>query len=146
MAEIDEDLRSFLIADASIARKIGTRIHENQVPVNPLTGEFTSQAPFIYFVQTDDITDDCLDDSPGAVAVGTQFALEVVAQSIRDARAIGKLVRARLHLANSTTAFGSLSGGVQECFCENQRDDYQERSGATGRGFHVESFNVEVYP
>lgn len=146
MAEIDEDLKTFLQKDTSLMQKIGTRVHENYVPINPLTGEYTSQVPFLYFVQTDDITDDCLDDSPGTAAVGTQFALEVVAQSIRDARTIGKLVRTRLHLANKDTAFGSLSAGVQECFCENQRDGYVEKTGATGRGFHVQSFNVEVYP
>ena len=142
MAEVDENLKTFLQADSSIARKVGTRIHENHVPINPVTGEFTSQVPFIYFAQEGEIRDDCLDDTVGTLPTGWRFALEVVAQSIRDARTIAALVVARLHLATGT--FGS--GTIQVAYCEDQADGYQERSGATDRGFHVSSFAVEVFP
>lgn len=141
MAEVDENLKTFLQTDAAIARKVGIRVHENHVPMRP-DGEFNTAVPFIYFVQTGEIRDDCLDDTVGADPTGYQFALEVVAQSLRDSRTIAGLVIDRLHLATGT--FGSQT--IQVATCEGQSDDYQERSGATDRGFHTSAFQVEVYP
>jgi len=146
VATVDEDLKAFLQANAPLAAKIGSRIHENHVPmkVNPLTGEITmtSQIPYVWFQQTGEVREDCVGDTVGTLPIAYEFAVEVVAQGIRDARTIGALIVNCLHLLTKTT-FGSRT--IQVVFCENQSDQYVPQNGAVGRGFHVTSYSVQVF-
>jgi len=146
VATVDEDLKTFLQSNAPLAGKIGSRIHENHVPikVNPLTGEvtYTSQIPWLWFAQTGEIRSDCLGDTVGTLPIGYEFALECVAQGIRDARTIGALVVNCMHLLTKAT-FGSRT--IQAVYVEDQNDQYVSRNGTVDRGLHVASYRVEVY-
>jgi hypothetical protein len=145
VATVDEDLKAFLQANAPLAAKIGSRIHENYVPmkVGP-AGEITmlSQIPYIWFQQSGEVREDALSDTVGTLPIGYEFALVVVAQSIRDARTIGALVVNCLHLLTKAT-FGSRT--IQVVFVEDQNDGYIPQNGAVGRGFHVTAYQVQVY-
>lgn len=140
MATVDEDLKTFLQKNAPLAAKVGSRVHENHVPMRA-DGAFVA-VPFLWFAQTGEIRADALGDAVGTLPIGYEFALEVVAQSIRDARTIGALVVNCLHLLRAAT-FGSRT--IQVVFCEDQNDQYVSQTGAVDRGFHVSSYQVQVY-
>ncbi len=144
MATVDEDLKTFLQKNAPLAAKIGSRVHENHVPMKIApNGEMTFVAvPFVWFAQSGEVRQDALDDGVGTLPIGYEFALEVVAQSIRDARTIGAMVVNCLHLLTKAT-FGSRT--IQVVFCEDQNDQYVSQTGAVDRGFHVTAYNVQVY-
>lgn len=135
MTTIDENLKTFLQADSNITRKVGTRVYENFVPKSLI-------APFIFFVQTGDDDELCLDDSPGSGPFRYRFSVECVGQSLRDSRTLATLVRSRLNKLASGTTFGDST--VQGCFAENQSDSYEARTEFTG--FHVAALDVEVIP
>lgn len=140
MATVDEDLKTFLQKNAPLAAKIGSRVHENHVPMRA-DGSFVA-IPFVWFAQTGEGRNDCLDDTVGTLPTSYEFALEVVAQSIRDARTIGALVVNCLHLLQKAT-FGSRT--IQVVFCEDQSDQYVSQTGAVDRGFHISAYQVQVF-
>lgn len=135
MATIDENLKAFLQADTSIAQRVAYRIHENHVPHKP-------KLPFIFFVQTDDDDELCLDDAAGSGPFRYFFAVECISDSLRESRELARLVKSRLNKLAPGATFGATT--VQGCFCESQKDDYEQRVADTG--FHVCALQCEVIP
>lgn len=145
MASVDEDLKTFLQASASLAAAVGSRIHENRVPmaIDPATGVpdiSTAETPFIWFAGGPDIRDDCINETAGDDPLGYTFQLQVVAETLRDMRTIAGYCAA---LHNSRGTFGSRT--VQRVTIEDQQDDFQDHLGAVEAGFHTSGFNVGVY-
>lgn len=137
MPTVDEDLVTYLKADATVLRKCGGRIYENFAPPAP-------PLPFIFFVRTGDETWDALDDAQGVAPNVIRFAVECIGQSLKDAWAIAAAVKARCHKAVKVT-FGSRTGVT--LWCEDQSDSYEPRAGGPGAtGFHVAALQVEVFP
>lgn len=139
MATPAEDLRAFLAADGPIAREVGSNIHENHVPMN-VDGTYASGVPFLHFVKTGEIREDCTDSVPGEEPEGYRFALEIVTREQPDLDRISALISAK---HNSRGTFGART--IQRVCFEDPGDDYEDRTGAPDRGFPVAHFNVEVY-
>lgn len=135
MATVDEDLKTYLQADTSIQRQVGTRVHENHVPMSPVV-------PFLFFVRTGDETFDALDDSQGVAPNMVRFAVECVGRNIKESSALATLVKARCHKALKAT----MGSRTATSFCEDQADDYTPRAGGGDTGFHISALQVEVYP
>jgi hypothetical protein len=134
MATVDQDLKAYLQADASILRVTGGRIHENYVPETPIK-------PYIWFVRTGDEGFDALDDPIGDPPDKFIFALECVGRNIKESSALATLVKNRCHKAVKPT-FGSRTVGL--VWCENQADGYEKVNVAEQS--HTSDLQVEVFP
>lgn len=128
-----EDLRKFLIADSDLARKVGARIHDNEVPAGTLL-------PYIFFSISDHSSEGALDDAAGLDPYTRTYDLECWAQSIRDAEKIEEYVTNRLNHARGS--FGS--GTVQGVFVTGQPHDYIPKGIGSGSGFHAANLLVTV--
>jgi hypothetical protein len=128
-----EDLKRFLVADTDVPKKVGTRIHQNEVP--PAT-----PVPYIFFAQADHSSEGALNDSAGLDPYSRTFDLEVWAQSIRDAEVIEEYVTNRLNHARGSFGLGT----VQGVFVTGQPNDYIPKGIGSGRGYHGANLLVEV--
>lgn len=144
MATVDQDLITFLMADAnspSVPKLCGGRIHQNYVP--PGNNGTSPITPYIWFAKSDDTGEDALADAAGTAAYNNVFDLECWAQTPLEAVRLKNAVRSRLHLARGT--FGT--GTVQGVFVTGQGGDYQLKgTGATGIGAanHGEALLVDI--
>lgn len=137
MADLAENLRTFLLTDASISTAVGaSRISQTHVPQ-----EFSGS--FIWLTRSSvSHEEDSLSDGPGTAAFRQYFDLECVATSIDSADSLGDLVEAKLHLATGTVGTQT----VQRIWCMAQNDDYIPRTIEADDGLYVRSFSVEVVP
>ena len=137
MADVAENLRSFLVADANTAAKVGTRIYQDSVPQ-------AKSFPFIWFQRTGTDNLRCLGETTNTPFSHT-FAVEVISDDIAQVNPLADLVRARLETAAAgSSSFGA--GTVSNVFCEDQADDYLPRGADLNSGEHVAALQVEVYP
>lgn len=136
MATVGDDLRTYLIGDSTILKRVGSRIFNSKVWENSVT-------PFIWFQRTGEESFDCITDAQGDAPDVTRFSLECVGKSEGDAEAIALAVKARCHKALKVT-MGSRTATI---FAEDQNDQYEPRPGGPGAsGFHIAALAVEVYP
>ena len=142
MATVDENFLAFLKADSTIARLVGARIHENQVPQNP-TGDY------IWFALAGEEDEYCLDDADGAAPFRFRYAVECVGYSssdktygLRKSREMANAVKSRVK--NYNGSFGDST--VQGLFVDEVSEDYEPRNDFSDLGFHTRSIAVEVIP
>jgi len=137
VADVAENLRAFLVADANTAAKVGTRIYQDSVPQ-------AKSFPFIWFQRTGTDNLRCLGETTNTPFSHT-FAVEVISDDIAQVNPLADLVRARLETAAAgSSSFGA--GTVSNVFCEDQADDYLPRGADLNSGEHVAALQVEVYP
>lgn len=140
MADIAENLRSFLLADGTIAGLLGTpaRLHQNTVPQEDVY-------PYGWFALSDgEDLEEVLNPAVGETPFKYAFDFEAVGD---DAAydltiALKAAVRARLH--NYRGAFGTQN--VQCVFARDQGEDYIARNNSGDEGVHAESLRVEIIP
>lgn len=132
MATTPENLRTFLLADSSIANEVGSRIAYNIVPED-------KGSPYIFFQQSGATDDIALDDSAGAPN-RPQFVVECYAETPSRAIVIKNLVHARLHKYRGT--FGDTT--TRGIFAEDVSDAYIRNGDGGDEGLHASTINVEI--
>lgn len=138
MADIDQNLRAFLLADGTIAGLLGNpaRLHQNTVPQE-------DAYPYAWYALSDtEDFEDLLDSPAGALPFRVFFDLEAVSSDLDQAIALKKALRARLH--NFRGSFGDQT--VQAVFARDQGEDYISRNSSGDEGIHAETLRVEIIP
>jgi hypothetical protein len=95
MADIDENMRTFLLSDSTLAA-LTTSIHVNRVPEN-------EDDPYVWINLSDTETDINLDGTTGPTI--TTFLIEATSVSLATAKAMQLAIKNKLHGASG--AFGT---------------------------------------
>ena len=136
MADVAENLRTFLLADASVAAKVGTLVNQDVLPQGK--GDL-----FIVYVLDETTKLRCLNETENT-PFSYIFAVFCVGQTRDDANSLAILVNARCESAASGGTFGDQT--VANVFCEINDDDYQQRAADLNLGEYVAALQVEVFP
>jgi len=137
LADLAENLRAFLLADSSIAAKVGSRV------VQDIVGQDRPR-PFIWYQRTGITKERCLGETANTPFSHT-FAVECIGESLDDVEALAILVNARCESAAcGTSSFGGQS--VSNVFCEDQSAEYEPKGADLNSGLYIAPLQVEVYP
>lgn len=135
MADVGENLRSFLLSSTAILEIVGQRVHQDAVPE-------TSEEAFIWYSQrSSESPFACLDDEAGVEPDVVSFDVECVSDDIAEAKRLAAAVRA---LCPHRGTFGA--GAAQLVTVEDQNDDYVPRSDMSDEGRNVCALSIDVYP
>jgi hypothetical protein len=146
VATVDENLKTYLQGDATIAKLVGVRIHENKVPMQFANGVWKpihGKQSYIWFAYAGGESERTLGQTAGAL-FRYRFDLECIASELRPARQLSAAVFARLDSVVKGTTF--VTQTVQGIFCEDQADDYVPKGVLGDTGMHICSMLVEVIP
>lgn len=132
MTTTEANMRTFLLADASIAAAVGPRVSYNHVPQD-------KDVPYIFFQQSGATDDIALGDSAGT-PTRPRFAVECWADRPASAIELKNLVHARLHKHRGT--FGDTT--VKAVFAEDVDDEYIPNGNGADDGLHGASLFAEV--
>lgn len=135
MADVAENLRAFLMADATVAALIGNRLYQDHVPEG-------TKRPFAAYQITGSRRERCLDDAVGTSPFSWTFNVDAVGDRRTDANNVRNAINGALDAYDGT--FGDTT--VDGVFCEDQSDDYEPFSIPADSGLHVASQIVEVIP
>jgi len=131
MADIGEDIRTWLLADASISAVVGTRVHQNKAPQ-------ASTTPYIWYGRATTQNEDALADDAGTAPFSQIFDIEAISDDIDEALDIADMLKAK-HLSR-----GLIGGGrVQGVFVTDHADDYIPRGDNSDDGRHVAALQFE---
>ena len=129
---LGEDLRTWLLADASITALVGTRCHQNKVPQN-------STSPYIWYGRATTENEDAIDDIAGTIPFVQMFDVECISDDIDEALNLADLLKAK-HLTRGTIG----SGTVQGVFVSDHADDYIPRGDNSDDGRHVAALQFQI--
>ena len=132
MATVSEDLRTFTMADSTVASLVGD-MHELHVPQ-------VESKPYIYFARISSEDERSLDSAVGEEPFRNLFIVECWAETPEDADTAAGAVRDRLN--NYRGTMGSRT--VQGVFVSSQSDEYDPRGDGSDRGFYLSALSVEV--
>lgn len=129
----DENLITFVLADSSIAAKVGTRMHFNVIPQD-------TDFPRLLFERTGSSREGCLDDAAGVAPTNETFLMEVNATTPEDAEDIRKLLESRLNCYRGS--FGDTT--CHAIFAEDQSSRHEPRGVGRDAGVFFAALAVEV--
>lgn len=132
MAEVAENLRTYLLATQAVKDLVGERVFYNHVSQD-------AKPPFL-FVARSGVTHERHLGSSGAVPFSEIFAIEAVAADPLEAQKVAAAVRT-LDGIRSTT-FGDVTATM---FLDEQDADYVKQQDDSDLGRHVEALSAEVY-
>lgn len=133
MATLEENLRTFLLADTTLKQLVGTRVYVNDLP--------QGKDDFAFLYQSGSADEAALDDSAGA-PFRYRFVLECVSTSQGRMRSISNRAQAILNKHRG----GLGDDNVQAIFAAEMDDDYVPRSVADTSAYKFASLQVEVVP
>lgn len=133
MADTAENLRSFLLADATVTGLIGTRLYHNQTP------GFNPTLPFVW-IRRRGIDDLDLIDGDEYPPFYEYFDLEAVSDDVGEALAVADACRDRLHGHKGVMGAGAVNG----IRVQDQSDDYLTRNDDADERLTVAALDIEV--
>jgi hypothetical protein len=133
MAAVSEDLRTFTIADATVAAIVSDRMHELHVPQSELK-------PHVYYGRINTEDERTLDSAVGEEPFRNLFTVECWGLTPEDADVLAGAIRDRLNNYRGTFA----SRTVQGVFVSSQSDDYEPKSEGSDKGLYLAALAVEV--
>jgi hypothetical protein len=129
LADVATRLRTFLLADSSIAAAVGPRVHQSFVPEDTPT-------PCIYF-NRESTSDELTIGEIGAAAFSHTFAVECIGKDFDDSIELAGLVRTRCNGYYGSFADTTVKG----IFIDSQSEDYEPQYG-----YLDASLSLEVVP
>lgn len=136
MADLAENLRTFLLADATIAATIGTRCHQGMVPQADI-----ATLPYVWFARSRRQLDRTLDAAAGDPADEQWFDVECISDDLDESQDLAEAVEDRLN--NYRGTLGTQS--VQGIFLDDQDDNYVPRGTMGETELHVAALAVQIY-
>lgn len=135
MADVATRLRTFCLADTTIATAVGVRMSQGVV-AQPLA------TPYIWFsrARTEDV--DTLDAAAGEAAFMHEFDIEAISDDLDEAQDIAAALKTRLNKYRGAFADSTVKG----IFVTDQNDDYYPRGLGDDEGRHVAAIRVEIIP
>lgn len=135
MTDIATRLRTFCLADATVAAAIGSRMSQGVAPEQ-------LPVPYVWYsrASTEDL--DTLDASPGEAPFSTSFDIEAISDELDEAQDIAAALKARLNKYRGAFADSSVKG----IFVTDHNDDYYPRGLGADEGRHVAALRVEIIP
>ena len=134
MAALEENLRTWLLADSTIAGYVGSRVF-----VNTLDND---DGDFIFVRQSGSDYEDCLGDTAGSEPFRRTYDLEVWSDDLDVSRTLGQRVQVYAHLYTGT--FGATT--VKRVFAADQDEDYVPKNDGSKNSFHGTFLRLEVIP
>lgn len=136
MADIAENLCKFLLADTTIAAKVGSRVAQDVLAEG-------KPMPFVWFSRTSTTNERCLGES-SLTPFSHVFAVECISDDINESQSLADLVRLR---CESLACGGTLGDtAVSNVFAEEQDDSYEYANANPNSGLFIAALSVEVYP
>jgi hypothetical protein len=129
LADVATRLRTFLLADSSIAAAVGPRVHQAFVPEDTPT-------PCIYFTRAGTSDELCIGEI-GAAPFRHTFSLECIGKDLDESQELAALIKTRCNGYYGSFADTTVKG----IFVEDQSDDYEPQYG-----YHDASLSLEVVP
>ena len=135
MATLEENLRTFLLADSTVSSIVGGRVAYNHVPQ-------ADDVPYVFFQMSGTVDDDGIGDSAGA-PTRFQYDVECWADDPYTAKRLGLQVQTILNKYRGTLG----NQTVQAVFAQSASDGYTPKAIPADEGFHgVFLSPVEVIP
>lgn len=132
MANIQEDLRTFIRASTAITDIVGTRVHYNYAPA-------VSVKPLIWFRVKSDKEPLTLDNVGGMHEA--MVDIECVGADPDEMLDLADVVKSRFH--GYTGAVGSHS--CKAAFMSDKDDEYIPKSSQADEGSHIASFTLDLW-
>lgn len=132
MAKIEENLRSWLTAYASLNAIVGERVHVNVIPEE-------SDPPYIWLGRAGIEREGTIDESPGSQPFRERFDVEIYGKDIDKVMEAAALMHARNAYRG---AFGA--GSIQGVFVVDHADDYIPRGAMDDEGLHGAFLQLEL--
>lgn len=134
MADVSENLRTFLLADATVSGLVGgERIKQNTA----LQGW---AYPFVVYFRTGTESERTLDESAGTAAFRHYFDIECASDDIDEAADLAEAIRAYADGYDGT--FGTMT--AQGVFVDSHDDDYDPRLIGDDDPIHVAALRFEI--
>jgi hypothetical protein len=131
MANLTENLRAVLIADAGVSA-ITTNIHVNNVPDN-------KTKPYVWFQMNDQLHELNLSEAAGVTV--TNFVCEATSVSLTVTKNLAAAIKTALHA--KTGAFGDQNIAFAEILSKD--DDYESRQDfGDSQNLHVTGLDIEI--
>jgi len=131
MANLTENLRAVLIADAGVSA-ITTNIHVNNVPDN-------KTKPYVWFQMNDQLHELNLSESAGTIT--TNFVCEATSTSLTTTKTLAAAIKTALHA--KTGSFGDQNIAFAEILSKD--DDYESRQDfGDSQNLHVTGLDIEI--
>lgn len=132
---LEENLRQFIVADATVSGIVGDRVSYNHVPQ-------ADDVPYVFFQLSGTVDDDGIGDAAGA-PTRFQYDLECWAADPFTARTLGLRVQAILNKYTGTLGDQT----VQAIFAQSANDNYVPKAVPADEGYHGAFLSpVEVIP
>lgn len=131
MANLTENLRTVLIADAGVSA-ITTNIHVNNVPDN-------KTKPYVWFQMNDQLHELNLSEAAGTIT--TNFVCEATSTSLTITKNLAAAIKTALHA--KTGSFGDQNIAFAEIISKD--DDYESRQDfGDSQNLHVTGLDIEI--
>lgn len=131
MANITENLRAVLLADAGVSA-ITTNIHANNVPDN-------KTKPYVWFQMVDQLHELNLGEAAGVTV--TNFICEATSVSLTITKNLAAAIKTALHA--KTGPFGGQNIAFAEILSKD--DDYESRQDfGDSQNLHVTGLDIEI--
>jgi hypothetical protein len=135
VAELGEDFRTFILAQSSIAARIGARCYQNEV-----TQEGADVSDYVWFERASIEREPVLNPATGQRPFREFLNVEAVSTSISSVMALADDIR---KLDGTQGAFGT-GGQVLALFVNEHSDDYLPRQDMSDQGRHIAALQVEI--
>lgn len=136
MADLAENLRTFILADTPIAASIGTRCYQGMAPQSDI-----ATFPFIWFARSRRQLDRTLDAAAGDAADEQWFDLECISDDLDESQDLAEAVEDRLNNYRGTVGTQT----VQAIFVDDQDDNYVPRGTMGETELHVAALSVQIF-
>ena len=134
MADVAENLRTFLLADSGISTTLGAeRIGQNRAQQD-------WGYPYVVFYRSGTDSERCIGDAVGLAPFRHFFDVECVSSDIDGAADLAEAIKT--YADNFTGTFGTQS--VQLIAIEDHDDEYQPRTPLSDEAVHIAAINVEL--
>ena len=131
MPSLGEDIRTWILADASIAAVVGTRVEQNKLSQG-------KEGLAIWYGRATTENADTIDAAVGTVPFSQTFDLECIGPDIDAVLDLAELVKALNYTRGSIG-----SGTVQGVFIDDHQDDYVSRAIGSDDGRHIAALTLE---
>lgn len=132
MTATGENLRTFLLADGTVAGLVGTGVYQNVVPED-------ADLPFVWFARRGIEYLDVLGETE-SLPMYEYFDVECVDDSVDGTEDLADAVRAALNDHSGT--FGDAT--VQWITVRNQADGYQTKNPDSDEALSISTLDVEI--
>lgn len=134
MADIAENLRTFILTSSTLTAFVADRVHHGHVPAN-------KEETYIYFSRSNRAYEHTLDSEAGEAPRAEYFDMECCSRNPNASNNLADAVRGLFPMRGT---FGDAT--IKGAFVNDQDEDYIPLNNAADEGVTVQALQMEICP